>query len=110
MRESREITKLLDHARVLINAVEWRDAGIKAEDIIEASRLSYSGRLTWNDERQEWDYCTGSYYPVEYRKAVCSVMAMCLIQYWFRDGFSVANIQAKAVMEFGKSIGTRWFK
>ncbi|MEB3207342.1 MAG: hypothetical protein VKK63_00305 [Synechococcus sp.] len=110
MSESRAITKMLEHARILINAVEWREAGIKAEDIIEAGRLSYGGRLTWSEQRQDWDYCTGSYYPVEYRKAVCSVMAMCLIQYWFRDGFKASEMHSKAVIEFGKSIANRWFK
>ncbi len=110
MTESREITKLLDHARILINAVDWREASISAEDIDVASRLSYSGRLTYNAERKEWDYCTGSYYPVEYRRAVCYVMSMALIQHWMREGYCVPQIQKKAVEEFGKSIGGRWFK
>jgi len=110
MSESRAITKLLDQSRILINAVEWREASITAEDIDAASRMSYSGRLTYNNERKEWDYCTGSYYPVEYRKAVCALMSMCLIRYWMSEGFIVPQIHSKAVIEFGKSIANRWFK
>lgn len=110
MRESREITQLLHHARTLINAVEFRRCEIGAEQIVNAARTAFSGRLSYNNDRKAWDYCTGSYYPVEYRKAVCAVMTMCLIQHWFREGFSVPQMHSKAVCEFGKQIAGRWFK
>lgn len=81
--ESRSITRDLDHARTLIRAVELRDS-ITAEHIIEASKRAFSGRLTITveGERVRIDYCTGQYFPTEYRRAVCAVMASCLWDYW----------------------------
>lgn len=38
------------------------------EQVIAASEWAYSGRLTWYGS--EWEYCTGQYWPTEYRSAV----------------------------------------
>ena len=76
-QESRNITKDLKHARKLLRAVSWR-ASITADDLKEAFR-AFSGRLTWDGHRL--DYCTGQYWPTEYRKAVCAVLASALWSY-----------------------------
>jgi hypothetical protein len=78
--EVRAIGKDLTQARQLLRYVELR-ASITADDIIEASRRAYSGRLTItasDDGKVLIDYCTGQYWPTEYRKAVCAVMAAVL--------------------------------
>lgn len=72
--ELRSITKDLHHARTLIRAVEL--SSISAEDITRAFHRAFSGRLTWNGIALE--YCTGQYWPTEYRRAVCAVMASAL--------------------------------
>lgn len=40
--------------------------------VITASESAYSGRMTWTGS--EWDYCTGQYWPTEYRSAVMAVL------------------------------------
>lgn len=82
--ESRSITRDLHDARELIRAIEWRDS-ITAEALTEAFR-AFSGRLTLTERkgRPALDYCTGQYFPTEYRKAVCAVCASALWSY-YRD-------------------------
>jgi hypothetical protein len=46
--------------------------GVTDEQVIEASQWAYSGRLTWTGTA--WDYCTGQYWPCEYRSAVIAVL------------------------------------
>ena len=78
--EQRSITKDGHQARQLIRDVELRDS-ITADDIIAASKGAYSGRLTIvtrDDGAVAIDYCTGQYFPTEYRRAVCAVMAAVL--------------------------------
>ena len=65
--EMRSITKDRHHAETLLNAVAWRDS-ITADKLIEATR-AFSGRLQFN-ENGDIEYCTGQYWPTEYRKAV----------------------------------------
>lgn len=103
--EQRSITKDLHQARALLDAVKWRD-GITADDLVKAASGAFSGRLTireleWKqyapadcpgapcsvdcDHRQfrgfAVDYCTGQYFPTEYRRAVCAVLASALWDY-----------------------------
>jgi hypothetical protein len=82
---TREITRDLHHARELIRKVEL--SGITAEQIIKASRSAWSGRLTITESESGYklDYCTGLYFPTEYRKAVCGVLAAALWNYYCTD-------------------------
>jgi hypothetical protein len=84
-RESRAITNDLHNARELIRAVEL--SNITAEQIIKASRSAWSGRLTITESESGYklDYCTGQYFPTEYRKAVCGVLAAALWDYYRTD-------------------------
>ena len=67
-----------------------------------------SGRLTWDGTRL--DYCTGQYFPTEYRGAVCRALADALWNYW-RDGdrYSADQIREAARMNLGRGIARRWF-
>jgi hypothetical protein len=52
-----------------------RDAdfhGVTDAQVIEASTYTYSGRMSWTGS--EWDYCTGQYWPTEYRRAICAIL------------------------------------
>ena len=104
--EMRSITRDRHHAETLLNAVSWRDS-ITADKLIEATR-AFSGRLQFN-EKGEIEYCTGQYWPTEYRKAVCAVLASALWDYWRTDYKTGQEIQKKAKKELGRSIGSRWF-
>ena len=78
-------------AETMLAAVRWRDS-ITGADLIEAAR---GGRLTIEVNPAgtvggimrpvvRIDYCTGQYYPTEYRAGVCRVLASALWN-WQRD-------------------------
>lgn len=131
--EMRSITKDRHHAETLMGAVA-RHADIGADDIIKASQGAFSGRLTIREDdkgRCVIDYCAGQYFPTEYRKAVCAVMASALWDYYrehcMPEGELVHNqetgetfkryrgmragdyLRGCAKREFGKAIAGRWF-
>lgn len=112
--EMRSITKDRHHAETLLNAVAWRDS-ITADDLIRASQGAFSGRLTITEQdgKVRIDYCTGQYFPTEYRRAVCAVLASAFWDYWRENSLQPKvtgdSIRATARKEFGRSIGSRWF-
>lgn len=135
--EMRSITKDRHHAEALLRYVELRDS-ITAEMILEASRRAFSGRLkieTLNDgEDFSINYCTGQYFPTEYRRAVCSVLSSAIWD-WLRDNMPPADgvatidiggkpleveshrgqtpgdyLRAAARRELGRPIASRWFQ
>ncbi len=108
--ESRSITKDLHHASALMAAVAWRD-GITADDILKAMGRAYSGRLSysWNGETFKLDYCTGQYFPTEYRKAVCAVLSSCLWDYWRDDCETGDDIRNTARKNLPRGIANTWF-
>lgn len=137
-QESREITRDLHHAEILIDAVAWRDA-ITAGRIIEGAKHAFSGRLKITDQYRI-DYCVGQYFPTEYRRAVCAVMASLLWDYWrgcmpapvatisktykgidrpiMVDLYPLGKkklcagdyLRVKAAQEFRRPIANRWFQ
>ena len=131
--EARAIGKDLTQARQLLRYVELR-ASITADDIIEASKRAYSGRLTIverDDGAVAIDYCTDQYWPTEYRKAACAVLSQA-IWHWKRTqcmpaptlhhnsdtGETVQRfkglragdyLRASFKREFGRGMAARWF-
>ena len=98
-------------ARVLLAAVSARD-GITADDLVQATRVAYSGRLQLvaRGDSVAVDYCTGQYFPTEYRKAACAVLATVLWEYARGQGYETGNqIRAWARGEFGRGVASRWF-
>jgi hypothetical protein len=92
--EMRAITKDLHTFRTLLAAVQWRTS-IGETELRAAFRDAFSGRLTLSDKPDgsvELDYCTGQYFPTEYRKAACAVLASALWAY-FRDGCMPAEVR-----------------
>ena len=79
---------------------------------IEPDYSAYSGRLTPSGDG--FDYCTGQYYPTEYRAAVAACCAKAIWYLW-RDNMPAGidnageYLRRKAVAEFGRGIGRRWF-
>jgi hypothetical protein len=77
--ESRSITRDLNHAKTLLRKVETA-SGISGLNLIEAtrgSRLKIVETLTGH----KVEYCTGQYFPTEYRRAVAAVCAGALWDY-----------------------------
>ena len=115
--EMRGITKTLREFRQLYRQVEL--SGITAENLMDASRSAFSGRLQFVERggKVAVDYTTGQYFCTEFRKAACAVLAAALWDYkrsfcmpadlgklspgdWLRKSFR---------REFGRSIQSRWF-
>ncbi len=104
--EYREILREGRDARALLYAVR-RSPSITADDILAASKRAFSGRLSWNDKKQRWDYCTGQYFPTEYRAAACAVLASVL---WNWSERPTTDDKRKYFRgELGRGIQSRWF-
>lgn len=131
--ECRTITRDGNDAKALLRAVGGCD-GITAQDIIDAASKAFSGRLSFvireNAEGKlsvGVSYTTGQYFPTEYRKAVCAVLAQALWACkghscmpepeWVNslgtplyDGISAGEwLRREFKMEFGRGIAGRWF-
>ena len=112
--ELRSITKDLHHAREMLAYVSRRPS-ITADDLIEATFRAYSARLMIVEgiERAEVDYCTDQYWPTEYRRATCAVLASAI---WHRFAEDMTQpvtrdtIRKTASRELSRSVAARWFR
>ena len=103
--ESYRIFRQLADAKRLLIAVEKRPS-ISADDIL----AQLTKRLTWDEARGELDYCTGQYWPVEYRAAVCSALSSVLWDYFRESGYKTApEIRKAARRWFDAGLVDRWF-
>ena len=109
--EVREVTRDLHDARALLAAVDA--SSVTGEEL--ASRLSPGSRLSWDGARI--DYCTGQYFPTEYRAAVARTCASALWYAW-ADEYHASrgttegtrdHVQKRARSYFGRGIAKRWF-
>jgi hypothetical protein len=108
--ESRSITRDAHDARYFLDYVAIRDS-ITAEQILDAAKHSFSGRLSIEPDGDGFrvDYCTGQYWPTEYRKAAAAVLRGAIWD-WLREGRTEADAVRKAARrEFPASIARRWF-
>jgi len=109
--EVRSIGKDLQHARAMLNYVAWHDS-ITAEMILDAAK---SGRLSIvvTDGTVAIDYCTGQYWPTEYRPAVCRLLSTVIWNWMRENALPRPNmgdyIRKTARRELGTSIARRWF-
>lgn len=121
--EMRSIARDRKEARELLRYVDLHD-GITAESLQRAFS-AFSGRLSIVGDHLE--YCTGQYWPTEYRKAACAVLASAIWDYWRADvpkyggerleflcKQEVENLgdylRRKGAREFGRAMGARWFQ
>ena len=108
--EMRSIGKDLQHARALIDYVAWHDS-ITAEMILKAADNGGRLSIVVDGESVRIDYCTGQYWPTEYRPAVCRLISS-VIWHWMRANDprrSGEMIRKTASRELGTSIARRWF-
>jgi len=108
LADTRAVGRDLADARTLLRAVELSSMG--ADTLRDAFPRAFSGRLTWDGTRL--DYCTGQYWPTEYRKAACAVLARALWAH-YRDDFTgddaATRLRAMFRRMFGRGIAARWF-
>lgn len=82
--EQRSITRDRDHARTLLAYVRW-NRSIDGAALRAAFRNAYSGRLSLDTDAKgvlRLHYTAGQYYPTEYRRAACAVLASAIWDYW----------------------------
>jgi len=103
-REAAEVARDKRDAHVLLS---WAYMACDEEKLLAAFSIQ-GDRLYLVNGRLE--YCTGQYYPTEYRKAVCRKLANL---FWhsvpFESNNHRRNVQAKAKRHFGRGIVSRWF-
>jgi hypothetical protein len=113
-RDQREATQQRSDAHAMLAAIGWRDS-IDADTIRKA--LQSGGRLTLDDDGR-LSYCTGQYYPTEFRAGACRVLAAMLWDYW-RDNYysqhgnhggAAQYVRDVARRELGRGVASRWFR
>ena len=102
--EYREVLRDGRDARALLSYVR-RSFTITGEEVLAACKRTFSGRLSFDVSTQEFNYCTGQYWPTEYRAAACAVLVAVL---WERAVAS-GDRRKWARNEFGRGIAARWF-
>lgn len=104
-QELRGITRDLNDARKLLRNVEM--STMPAETIEEAFGRAFGGRMSWDGSKI--DYCVGQYWPTEYRRAACAVLARALWQHHCSPEDTGHTMRAKFRRMFGRGISSRWF-
>lgn len=106
--ESRRVTSQKHDAEELLRAVEL--SGMTAEDL-KAGFHAFSGRLqlTEKDGEYKLDYCTGQYFPTEYRLAACAVLSSALWDYYRMPEDTGDSLRARFQRIFGKKMQKKWF-
>ena len=109
--------QLQDFRKMRAYVLGLQESGVPMDHHIkEASQMAFSGRLKFTDSGIE--YCTGQYWPTEYRAAACAVLASAIwshereylgryeTDYWKVDG----DTMRKHLREIlGRGIASRWF-
>lgn len=105
--EMRGITRDLHDYRQIAGAVSR--SSISADVLRDAFSRAFSGRLSWDGKRLS--YCEGQYWPTEYRKAACAVLASALWQHRATDYAPGEGMKIRKAFrrEFGRSVASRWF-
>lgn len=106
--EARRITQQGRDARMLLREVEL--SSITAEDLIKAFS-AYCGRLelTETEKGYRLEYCTGQYFPTEYRAVVCAILSRALWNYHrddYKDGIELREMFKR---RYGRRLSAAWF-
>ena len=111
-QEVRSITTDLHHARQLLRSVEL--SSLSGHALLNAFR-AFSGRMSWKEG--QLDYCTGQYWPTEYRRVVCAIAAQALWDH-YREDFCTNKqphesdgdaTRRKFKQQYGRTMAARWF-
>lgn len=114
-RDVARATRQRNDALSMLKAISWRTS--IDGDALKSAFSAFSGRLSWKldalGRKGTLDYCTGQYYPTEFRAAVCAVLSQALWYYW-RDQSTIPSareyILRKARAELPRGVYSRWFK
>jgi hypothetical protein len=107
-RELRGIQK--DFRRVKELAAQAIALGIGDDAVIEAAKHAFSGRLEWKG--YNWNYCTGQYWPTEYRKAIAAVLDAAIHAHKQAHASEVQKPALATVADvraYHEATGSHWF-
>lgn len=108
--ESSRVTRDRHHAEALLRVVELRQS-IGPADLLAA--FGSSGRCTLvvsPEGAVSVDYCTGQYFPTEYRRAVCRGLRSVLWNWYQSNGAATREAVIKAAhRDVGRTIARQWF-
>jgi len=91
----------------LFNAVQL--CNITAQELAD-SFSAFSGRLELSEgDKLSLTYTAGQYFPTEYRRAACAVLAQALWAYWRSELATGEAIRKAARDNLGRGIASRWF-
>ena len=111
--DSRKVSKQKADALAMLRFIDLRES-ITGEMLNAAFDRAFSGRLSWDGKQQMLSYCTGQYWPTEYRAAACAVLASAIGEWLCEscpDSVEARGdwIRAAAKREFGRGFASRWF-
>lgn len=94
----------LRDARELLRAVER--SSMTADTLL---REGLTHRLTWDGARGALDYCTGQYYPTEYRAAACRALSDALWAHYRESSSAGDSLRRTMRSMLGARLANRWF-
>lgn len=103
-----------DYAPVLKDKAAFREMARYCElfsvDLEKYAKENTTGRLTYDAEKGRFDYCTGQYFPVEFRAAACRFIAGAIWDYWRACDYDNGDkLRKKARKEFSRRTASRFF-
>lgn len=110
-QELRQIAK--DRQRAMKALDEAKGLNPPMPNVLLDSFRAFSGRLEWKQDEGKLTYCTGQYWPTEYRKAAASVLEL-YVSSW-QQNWANANPQTFTyrtmddVIAANKATGGHWF-
>ena len=115
MHDYRRILRDGRDARRMLTACEL--SSMPTNTLRNAFR-AYSGRLSLDEFAGTLEYCTGQYFPTEYRAAACAVLSEALAMHYGaadeslsdEGGYSFKRAQSWAKRNLGRGIAGRWFR
>jgi len=103
--EYNEVLRDGKDARTMLTLIALKPHVFPLELLLED--LSGHGRLSF--EGGDIRYCTGQYWPTEYRSAVCRYLRDTYVRGMRAQGYSYEEVKKIAGREFGRGIRNRWF-
>lgn len=111
--ESRSITRDLHAVRELASVARYMCTDQEILDAARNSRVEIESFSDDNGAGYRVSYCTGQYYPVEYRAGVARVLASAIWRAWSREigdrPDACDRIRRRARAEFSRSVVRRFF-
>lgn len=105
MQDYRGMLKDGRDARHLMRYVSLK-SGISADDILR--HCTKNDRLSYNAEKNCFEYITGQYFPTEYRSAACRLLVATIRSYYFNQGYKWDQIAKILKGDLGRGIFNRW--